>query len=726
VADQKLVDDAQDVEIGKKVDKVEGKDLIATSEIERLATLKNYDDTALADRVTTAEGKITALETESAKHALKTELEAVDAKFADYKTAEAQKTIDDEQDRRLGVLEGASATHATKDELAGVDAKFADYTKTADLPTDLGDFTNNAGYTKTADVNAELAKKADKTQVATDIAEAIAPLATTEALNGVKATAEAAAVKTEVNAALDLKADKSVVNAMYTNEQIDAAILVETNRAKAAEEGLQTQINTIMNNPDTEGVINSINEFTQYITDHGAIAEGFRADIDVNKKAIEDQHDELVAYVDEKAVPADYNVNDENDPAYIKNRPFYEAMERTELLTNLTQEEYWNENVPYFELTPGLKYDVVWNDVSYNDVLCNEYGEIWVDTDTNRLRIWNNSDRPDNAIQIETWNGEPFTTISLSITQNVIHRIEQKYLPFYETEGIYDTWLDVTVESQLKTDEYAGEGYVAEIPVPDNYSSPNNGDEYIITINGVEYRESYKQVYSAIGVFGPRNRDELTPEHPFSIWTYNTTIFFDFLASVIAPGSVTVNMQKPLVPSKLVQIEEKFIPNSIARVSDVSAADAALKEELQGEIDSDVAAAIAAEVERADGAYDAKGAAAAAKTAAEATAASALAEAVEDLEGKITAVDTGVMAVEAGDDIVVTADENGKVTVAHETFTTGEYTKDPASSDKDGDVYLMTSVQVDNGHVTGASVKSLADALMGMTFIFDGGTSADV
>lgn len=44
--------------------------------------------------------------------------------------------------------------------------------------------------------------------------------------------------------------------------------------------GLQTQLNTIMNNPDTEGVINSINEFTQYITEHGEIAEGFRTDID--------------------------------------------------------------------------------------------------------------------------------------------------------------------------------------------------------------------------------------------------------------------------------------------------------------------------------------------------------------------------------------------------------------------------------------------------------------
>ena len=106
--------------------KVDGKDLIATSEIERLATLKNYDDTALA-------GRVTSLETESAKHALKSELEAVDAKFADY-------------------------------------------TKTSELPTDLGDFTNNAGYAKTADVNTELDKKADKTQVATDIANAIAKI----------------------------------------------------------------------------------------------------------------------------------------------------------------------------------------------------------------------------------------------------------------------------------------------------------------------------------------------------------------------------------------------------------------------------------------------------------------------------------------------------------------------------------------------------------------------
>lgn len=54
----------------------------------------------------------------------------------------------------------------------------------------------------------------------------------------------------------------------------------------ADKQALQTQIDTIINNPDTEGVINSINEFTQYIADHGEVAEGFRTDINKNKDDI--------------------------------------------------------------------------------------------------------------------------------------------------------------------------------------------------------------------------------------------------------------------------------------------------------------------------------------------------------------------------------------------------------------------------------------------------------
>lgn len=82
-----------------------------------------------------------------------------------------------------------------------------------------------------------------------------------------------AADKTELQGKIDLKVAQADYDAKM--EEVDGGI-----------EGLQTQINTIMNNPDTEGVINSINEFTQYVADHGTIADGFRADIDKNKEDI--------------------------------------------------------------------------------------------------------------------------------------------------------------------------------------------------------------------------------------------------------------------------------------------------------------------------------------------------------------------------------------------------------------------------------------------------------
>lgn len=73
---------------------------------------------------------------------------------------------------------------------------------------------------------------------------------------------------------------------MATDAEVEAAVKVEADRAKGVEEGLQNQINLIINNPDTENVVNSINEFSKYIEEHGEIAEGFRTDIDKNKDDI--------------------------------------------------------------------------------------------------------------------------------------------------------------------------------------------------------------------------------------------------------------------------------------------------------------------------------------------------------------------------------------------------------------------------------------------------------
>jgi hypothetical protein len=77
------------------------------------------------------------------------------------------------------------------------------------------------------------------------------------------------------------------------------------------------------------------------------------------------------------------------------------------------------------------------------------------------------------------------------------------------------------------------------------------------------------------------------------------------------------------------------------------------------------------------------------------------------------------------DDIVITrpdsGDDAGKTIISHKVYGTGEYTK----PDSVNDANFVTGVQIENGHVTGATVKSLAEALSAMTFIFDGGTSAN-
>jgi hypothetical protein len=172
-------------------------------------------------------------------YATKGELGDVDAKFADYKKAADQKLIDDEQDRRLGVIEG-------------------DYLKEADI--------------------ANFETKENVKKVADDLAGYI------ESNNAAIADRY---TKSEADAKFALIADA------YDDEEVRGlisanakAIADEESRAKGVEEGLQTQINTIINNPDAEGIINSINEFTQYIEDHGEIAEGFRTDINKNKEDI--------------------------------------------------------------------------------------------------------------------------------------------------------------------------------------------------------------------------------------------------------------------------------------------------------------------------------------------------------------------------------------------------------------------------------------------------------
>ena len=94
--------------------------------------------------------------------------------------------------------------------------------------------------------------------------------------------------------------DTTVVAKISASEEATNAKIktITDDYLKAADkQALQTQIDTIMSNPDAEGAINSINEFTQYIEDHGEIAEGFRTDINGLKAKVDTGDLTVSAYV---------------------------------------------------------------------------------------------------------------------------------------------------------------------------------------------------------------------------------------------------------------------------------------------------------------------------------------------------------------------------------------------------------------------------------------------
>lgn len=229
---------------------------------------------------------------------------AAAAGVADGKADAAQAAADKAQDEvdaletLVGVLpEGTTAT--TVIEYVNK--------KTEGIATDaaLGELNGQVSGLQTAvqGIQADYLKAADKTELSGKIDDAQADV---DALAGkvgevpadktvvqMIADAQTAATYDDTKVKEDIAANaKAIADEKERAEGIEGGLetrlkAVEDDYLKAADkEALQNQINTIMNNPDAEGAINSINEFTKYVTDHGTIADGFRTDIDKNKEDI--------------------------------------------------------------------------------------------------------------------------------------------------------------------------------------------------------------------------------------------------------------------------------------------------------------------------------------------------------------------------------------------------------------------------------------------------------
>lgn len=222
----------------------------------KAAELTNAQAAAVAQK--SADDLEAYVGTFTASEGVDTVVKYIDAKTANIASDETVSALDER------------VTQAEKD----IDAIEADYLKAADK-TELSNAISaeaeraagiEGGLRTDVDaIKGDYLKEEDKTELQGNI-------------DAVSAVANAAVKQSDY--------DTKVAALEDEDERIAGLVSAEAERAAGVEESLQTQINTIMNNPDAEGAINSINEFTQYVKDHGTIADGFRTDIDQNKEDI--------------------------------------------------------------------------------------------------------------------------------------------------------------------------------------------------------------------------------------------------------------------------------------------------------------------------------------------------------------------------------------------------------------------------------------------------------
>lgn len=271
------------------------------------------DFTAINNEITGIKnvlGEVTSLSEELAKYELAgtaaTEAGKVQTALNEYKTAN-DAAVKANGDAITAIKDGESI-----DSFADVEAALAGKQAT-------GDYATNAQAKAYADAKDEAiaaAKKAgDDAQAGVNALNAKVDLTEGQTVTGLIATAKGEAVSEatahvagvtgrldalegkvgENNIAEELAKYETLASANEFKGEVAEYKTANDARVKAIEDdyltsadktSLQDQINLIIENPDVEGVKNSINEFTQYITDHGTIAEGFRTDIDKNKEDI--------------------------------------------------------------------------------------------------------------------------------------------------------------------------------------------------------------------------------------------------------------------------------------------------------------------------------------------------------------------------------------------------------------------------------------------------------
>lgn len=315
---------------------------------------------------------------------------------------------------------------------------------------------------------------------------------------------------------------------------------------------------------------------------------------------------------------ADWNQNDSTAKDYIKNRPFYDASSRVGLgsrielysNTSLTTDAEDNlgrtRTLTEFSLTEGAVYCVNWDGIEYDNITCHksDNGTLYICSDPDKgadysIRPFMMFSRGNDYESVELrhnpndgtdGNVEPFIIWKYeAYEENInIHQLDEKFIP--------DTIARKTdIQADWNQDESTAIDFIKnkthydskKLLVEQIYTFDDNGDyresnpSFILEV-GVEYEVIFDDVvYQCIGydVYGNADYGAYIGNgsqsnkpgngEPFRIVYEN---YYDGpLLRIHTEGSGSHKII--IFKGKLKQLDEKFIPDTIARKTDIPAAD---------------------------------------------------------------------------------------------------------------------------------------------------------
>ena len=310
-----------------------------------------------------------------------------------------------------------------------------------------------------------------------------------------------------------------------------------------------------------------------------------------NNSLINDYYDEYVwistsnafekigsTQIDGSATQPDWNQNDDTQPDYIKNRPFYTGDPVETVLIEETTVAFENTNEGFmaarfqstFEATVGETYKVHWDGIVYECTCVNFNDEIIIGN-LSIAGVGADSGEPfviavenGSGIMIYTADTADSHTISIDATVTPVVKINPKYIrDMYYTADSVET---VFVEESVVKFEDTGKGFYGA-----NFEStfvPTVRETYKVTWDGTVYERACMKLRETpvIGNLSITGKGPDTGE-PFFMGIVNVGQIKIVTQNTSSSHTISISGWT----TQVVKIDEKYLPDTVATKSDVEA-----------------------------------------------------------------------------------------------------------------------------------------------------------